>query len=225
MSHGSRCLAALIFAGVLTASAVAPAQPLGPPEGTSLPTPAMAPAPTIPGYPPPPWGFPPPYAYPYGHGYRPVYPAPAARRPAGAEKRPMSTDKVVMIAGLAGFGAGWVASLLWGIGNEAAGVSCGPGYWGFPTCSGDDVDWSPVFIPVVGPFMQLDARGLIGAQKAVTAAFGGIQLAGLASFAIGLATHLGGGDEPSPAARLGVRLRLSPTVGPSGGTLGLTGTF
>jgi hypothetical protein len=140
------------------------------------------------------------------------------------EKRPLSAAPILMIAGVAELGAGWIASFVWGLAKEVSGISCGSGHM-LPTCSHDDMDWDDLFIPVAGPFLQLQKSGLSGADKIAAGVLGGFQVVGVATFAIGLGVAISGGGKPSPRASSALTWRLAPSIGPSGGMLGLTGTF
>ena len=220
-------------------SARPPGPPPAPPPGTP---PGRAAAPSRPAPPPPP--PPPPYYYPPGG--TPYYPAPPAVAPAATSTEPPTylpypdTDAPVPEgyrvdsrpgAGLLGIGigmltAGWATSAV--VGAIAADHAEGnPG----PNNIDPDV-WTPMYIPVAGPFVTLATLRPGPAEAGLLLTGGIFQTAGLLAILLGSLRRtyrlVRTGSEPVQSASSRASLldlssvEVAPAVG--AGLLGLTTT-
>jgi hypothetical protein len=120
-------------------------------------------------------------------------------------------------------GAGWVLSVIHGLVGEVAGVDCkkaSGGYTATLSCADTD-DYGPIFIPVVGPFVEAASHNgtLSDADKGFLAVEGILQAGGLITALVGLATL------PASSSSRRAAVTLTPVVTARGASLGLTGSF
>ncbi len=120
-------------------------------------------------------------------------------------------------------GAGWVLSVLHGFIGEVAGIDCKKGSGGYTsTFSCQDTDgYGPIYIPVVGPFLEAATHGgtLSDADKGFLAVEGILQAGGAITALVGLASL------PVTLSSKKVSVTLTPAVSARGAELGLTGSF
>jgi hypothetical protein len=215
MTRPARFAVALIPALVAIASAAhAQEPPPLPPATAAQPPPGYAPPP--PGYGQPPPGYYPPPGYPpYGQPPR--------------DTRPIKMDyeegdpipqgyhvRTKVRAGLIGGGAGMIGGL-WIISIIAGAI----GNAGHELTDGDE-PWTPMYIPVVGPFITMGtaARDLSSAGHALLAIDGIIQVGGLAMIVLGAVLP----KKELIRDDLGAKnFKIAPVV--TGNGLGLVGTF
>jgi len=142
--------------------------------------------------------------------------------PLRKEKR---TSKIMVAAGLGGFGLGWVMSVVHGAIGELVGVEChySSGGWNlFPSCSDTD-DYRSIYIPVVGPIIEAsNHKGTLSELDDGLLAIETVLQIG------GLSTALVGGvlwpSSPTTAS-LPVTFTVTPTVSARSTGLAVVGTF
>jgi hypothetical protein len=158
-------------------------------------------------------------------------PAPDAEAIALAKKRASvrrsgwsrDTSLGAIVVGGSLVGAGWVLSVIHGLAGEVAGVDCkkaSGGYTATLSCADTD-DYGPIFIPVVGPFVEAASHNgtLSDADKGFLAVEGILQAGGLITALVGLATL------PASSSSRRAAVTLTPVVTARGASLGLTGSF
>lgn len=192
------CLVPALLTTASAARAADPPPPLPPPPPSAAPTTAAQPPPPPgygqqppPGYgqPPPGYGQPPPGYYPPPGGYYPNAPPPSDPRPVSMEYDegqdiPQGYHLQSKVrGGLIGGGAGllgglWIISIITGaIGNAGNNLV------------GSEERWTPMYIPIVGPFVTMGtAAPNLGGDGVALLAIDGIgQLGGAAMIVLGIA--------------------------------------
>jgi hypothetical protein len=138
------------------------------------------------------------------------------------------TGKFMAIGGIGAFGLSYIGSVVMAAVEDVTSIEChhSGGTWDFlPSCQKTE-SWTPMYIPVAGPFLALGSSqtNMNDGEKVLAGALGVLQVGGLAMSLAGLIVR---GTAPSvaPAPAPTHTLAVLPSVSTKGGGLSVMGTF